>query len=57
MVEKRCVKRDAKVSNMLVSGLENINLTASFHSYPDKIVITNLPSRRLPTQLKGGYKK
>jgi hypothetical protein len=57
MVEKRCVKRDAKISNMFVSGLEDINLAEKSHSYPDKIVITNLFSRRLPTQLKGGYKK
>jgi hypothetical protein len=32
-------------------------ITGATHSYPDKIVITNLLSRRLSKQLKGGYKR
>jgi hypothetical protein len=47
MVEKRSAKEAQK--NMM----GNVSLV---HGYPDKIAITNLLCRGLPTQLKGGYK-
>jgi hypothetical protein len=57
--EKRCLKRDATIDSVLdsvlVRELGDINLAKSSHSYPDKIVITNLLSREISRQLKGGY--
>jgi hypothetical protein len=53
--EKRCLKRDADIRDVTVWGF--IKLSPSIYSYPDKCAITNLLSRRLSKQLKGGYKR
>jgi hypothetical protein len=63
MVEKRRAKGAQNIMTELglEFGLEfssvGSKITSQVYSYPDKIAITNLLCRGLPTQLKGGYKR
>jgi hypothetical protein len=56
MVEKRRAKGAQKIMTEFSSEV-GFEITSRLYSYPDKIAITNLLCRGLPTQLKGGYKR
>jgi hypothetical protein len=60
MVEKRRAKGAQNIMRELGSEFSSetrFEITSKVYSYPDKIAITNLLCRGLPTQLKGGYKR
>jgi hypothetical protein len=49
-------KRRAKGAQNIITEVSS-EIVSKLYSYPDKIAITNLLCRGLPTQLKGGYKR